>query len=123
TLTFEQGAPVHLYFEVYGLRPDDEGYGRYRAELAVEDSTRRNLVQRPARGAQELFRGGGREARVNWERVTPVHDGVAMDFLTVELPSLDAGEYVLRVQVHEPATGGRSEERRVGKECRSRWKP
>lgn len=106
TLTFEQGAPVHLYFEVYGLRPDDEGYGRYRAELAVEDSTRRNLVQRLARGAQELFRGGGRETRVNWERVTPVRDGVAMDFLTVELPSLDAGEYVLRVQVHEPATGG-----------------
>ncbi len=106
TLTFEQGAPVHLYFEVYGLRPDDEGYGRYRAELAVEDSTRRNLVQRLARGAQELFRGGGRGARVNWERVAPVRDGVAMDFLTVELPSLDAGEYVLRVQVHEPATGG-----------------
>lgn len=104
-LTYEQGAPVHLYFEVYGLRPDDEGYGRYRAELAVEDSTRRNLVQRLARGAQELFRGGGRETRVNWERVTPVRDGVAMDFLTVELPALEPGEYVLRVQVREPETG------------------
>jgi len=106
TLAFEHGAPVHLYFEVYGLQPDDEGYGRYRAELAVEDSTRRNLVQRLARGAQELFRGGGGPgARVSWERVTPVRDGVAMDYLTVELPSLDAGEYVVRVQVREPATG------------------
>jgi len=105
TLTFEQGAPVHLYFEVYGLRQDDEGYGRYRAELAVEDSTRRNLVQRLARGAQELFRGGGRETRVNWERVTPVHDGVAMDFLTVELPALPAGEYAVRVQVRDASTG------------------
>ena len=105
TLTFEQGAPVHLYFEVYGLQPDDEGYGRYRAELAVEDSTRRNLVQRLARGAQELFRGGGRGgARVSWELVTPVRDGVAMDFLTVELPALDAGEYVVRVEVREPST-------------------
>ena len=104
TLTFEQGAPIHLYFEVYGLQPDDEGYGRYRAELAVEDSTRRNLVQRLARGAQELFRSGNRGARVSWERVTPVRDGVAMDFLTVELPALDAGEYVVRVQVREPTT-------------------
>lgn len=28
-----------------------------------------------------------------------------MDFLTVELPALEPGEYVLRVQVREPETG------------------
>ena len=109
TLAFEQGAPVHLYFEVYGLQPDEEGYGSYRAELAVEDSTRRNLVQRLARGARELFRGGAGDQRVSWERTAPVRDGVVIDYLTVELPALEAGEYVVRVRVREAGSGEEAE--------------
>ncbi|HEX7091214.1 MAG TPA: GWxTD domain-containing protein [Longimicrobiales bacterium] len=109
TLAFEQGAPVHLYFEVYGLQPDEDGYGSYRAELAVEDSTRRNLVQRIARGARELFRRGAGDQRVSWERTAPVRDGVVMDFLTVDLPALEAGEYVMRVRVREAGSGAAAE--------------
>ena len=109
TLAFEQGAPVHLYFEVYGLQPDEEGYGSYRAELAVEDSTRRNLVQRLARGARELFRRGAGDQRVSWERTAPVRDGVVIDYLTIDLPALDAGEYVVRVRVREVGSGAEAE--------------
>lgn len=113
TLRFEQGAPIHLYFEVYGLTVDADSMGAYRAELAVEDSTRRNVVQRLARGATELFRRRGEDPRVSWERVTPVRGGTAMDYLTVELPSLDPGEYVVRVRVTEPASGQTVETRRT----------
>ncbi len=113
TLRFEQGAPIHLYFEVYGLTVDADSMGAYRAELAVEDSTRRNVVERLARGATELFRRRGGDARVTWDRVVPVRDGRAMDYLTIELPSLEPGEYVVRVRVTEPATGQGVEARRA----------
>ncbi|HSR43323.1 MAG TPA: GWxTD domain-containing protein, partial [Longimicrobiales bacterium] len=46
TLRFQPGEPVHMYFEVYGLDTDASGLGRYRARLAVEDSTRQNVVER-----------------------------------------------------------------------------
>src|SRR3712207_9365790 len=36
---------------------------------------------------------------------------------------VDMGAEVLPVVKHTPVLAGRSEERRVGKECRSRWSP
>ena len=36
---------------------------------------------------------------------------------------VEAGDYCFAVSEHLPAEYGRSEERRVGKECRSRWSP
>src|SRR3712207_7996343 len=47
---------------------------------------------------------------------------VQTDKTTVEIPSPAAGK-VARILVGEGDTVPRSEERRVGKECRSRWSP
>ncbi len=105
TLRFASGAPVHLYFEIYGLATDDEGLARYRVELAVEDARQRNVVERVLRGVVELFsRGREREPRVSWERVVAVSGDRAMDYLSVELPALDPGEYVVRLQLTDFAT-------------------
>ena len=41
----------------------------------------------------------------------------------LELPSRDLAEVLLRRRGDGVAAGERSEERRVGKECRSRWAP
>jgi len=106
TLRFASGVPVHLYFEIYGLDTGEEGLARYRVDLAVEDARQRNVVERVLRGVVELFsRGREREPRVSWERVVPVSADRAMDFLFVELPELDPGEYVVRLQVTDFATG------------------
>jgi GWxTD domain-containing protein len=112
TLRFEAGQPIHLYFEVYGLPVDSDSLAHYRAELIVEDSTQRNLVRRLARGAQEIFRGGADGTRVTWERVTPAVADAAIDYLSIELPALEPGEYVIRVRVTEPRSGETVEARR-----------
>lgn len=104
TLRVPAGNAIHLYFEVYGLAPG-EGLGRYTAELAVEDSTRRNVVERIARGVEELFRRAAPEARVSWERTAPIRDDVVIDYLAVELPALSPGEYVVRLKVTDRASG------------------
>jgi GWxTD domain-containing protein len=106
TLRFGPGAPVHLLFEIYGLSTDDEGLASYRVELAVEDAEQHNVVERVVRGLAELFsRGGAREPRVSWERVVAVTGDRALDYFSVELPELDPGEYLVRLQVTDLATG------------------
>ena len=43
------------------------------------------------------------------------------EYLEADLKNSDLGEYVSQVLI--PTEKVRSEERRVGKECRSRWSP
>lgn len=96
---------VHLVVEVYGLPTGSDGLGRYRAELAVEDSTERNVIARLVRGAEELLGGGDDETRVAWERAAPVVEGRTVDWLRAELPVLEPGAYVVRLRVRDRATG------------------
>lgn len=100
----EQGQPVRLYFEVYGLILED-GFGSYRAELAVEDSTRRNVVRRLLRAGAEVLGAGDPETRVRWERQVEVVDDVVPEYLTVELGVLDPGDYAIRIRIRDLATG------------------
>lgn len=96
---------VHLVVEVYGLSTGPDGLGRYRAELAVEDSTERNVIARLVRGAGELLGGGDDETRVAWERAAPVVDDRSVDWLRAELPVLDPGAYVVRLRIRDRTTG------------------
>ena len=43
--------------------------------------------------------------------------------LREENDALKAEIAKLQAELHKPSKAGRSEERRVGKECRSRWSP
>jgi GWxTD domain-containing protein len=103
--TLEPGERLHLFYEIYGLAGGDGGYATIQAELAVEDATRRNVVDRLARGVEELFRRGERDTRVRWERTVPVRGDVAVDYLTVELNTREPGDYVVRVRVTDVASG------------------
>ena len=105
-LRFDTGEPISVYFEIYGLQTDAEGLARYRVEFAVEDAEQRNVVQRIASGLTELFRRGDQqEPRVAWDRVVEVADDRAIEYLTVELPQLEAGVYAVRVRVTDAVTG------------------
>lgn len=103
------GEPIHLYLEVYGLTPDSGGIGHYRAELAVEDSTSRNVAERLLRAGREVLGRGAPDARVGWERQARVVDDVVPEYLSVEVPRLDPGEYVVRVRVVDARTGEEAE--------------
>ncbi|HUH12456.1 MAG TPA: GWxTD domain-containing protein, partial [Longimicrobiales bacterium] len=108
--TLAAGEPIHLYFEVYGLEAGEAGVAGYRAELAVEDSTQRNVAERLLRAGRELVGTGTPETRVSWERQMRVEDDLVPEFLSVEVPRLPAGDYVVRVRITDVATG-RSAER------------
>ena len=62
---------------------------------------------------------------------TPIFDGASLDDINEYTDKADIPRYGRTylydggtgMKFHQPATVGRSEERRVGKECRSRWSP
>lgn len=113
TLRFAPGAPVHIYFEVYGLQPDADGLARYRVEMAVEDAAGRNLIERIARGVVELFRARAQVPVTRWERVAAVDGDMVVEYLRVDLPKLGTGRYTIRLGVMDLATGERAETTRA----------
>jgi hypothetical protein len=115
TTTLQAGEPLHVYFEVYGLGADADGYATIQAELRVETAGATPAVARVFRGAQELFTGGGRDPdpTVRWQRVTRVDGDAAIDYLRIEVPELRPGEYRLRLKISDPATGRSGESERL----------
>ena len=107
------GSPVHVYFEVYGLAPDSAGLGTYRAELTVEDSTRRNVVERLFRAGRDLIGLGTPETRVRWDRQVPVVDDLVPEYISLEVADLEPGEYTIRVRLTDLATGQAAETARA----------
>ncbi len=106
TLRVGVDEPVSLYFEVYGLQTDADGLARYRVELAVEDAEQRNVVERIARGVTELFRRGGeREPQVSWERTVVLEGDRSMEYVTVDLRSLEPGARKVRVTITDLLVG------------------
>src|SRR2546427_13110613 len=96
------------------------------------------MIRRPPRSTlfpyTTLFRSAGLPGD---EPVRPVAHGGAPERRATPLVTRNSPEQVRRQDAHlvyrvvehlgvalpEPEHGGRSEERRVGKECRSRWSP
>lgn len=103
------GQAIHAYFEVYGLQADSSGLRRYEAELAVEDSPPRSLVESMVRAVGKLMGRGGEPTRIRWQRIVPAHGDRIIDFLRVDLGRLEPGEYALRIRVTDQLTRDRAE--------------
>lgn len=114
TLHFTSGDPVHVYFEVYGLATDDEGVANYRVQFSVEDAEHQNFVERVVSGFVELFqRGDEQQPTVAWERVVEVSGDRVIEYVSVTLPHLDAGQYVVSVVITDVATGETTQTERL----------
>src|SRR3712207_9591527 len=80
------------------------------------------VIERSSRGERtyDIF------SRLLMDRIifmgTPVTDDVA-NIVIAQLLFLEADNPERDVSLYINSPGGRSEERRVGKECRSRWSP
>ena len=106
---FSPGEPLHLFFEVYGLRPDAAGWANHRATLTLEPLHQPGILGR-LRDAIAPRRDP--PARLSWERSAPLDGGVLRDAISLAAPPLPAGDYVIRLQLTDPSGGGSAEARR-----------
>lgn len=104
-LIFESGDPVHIYYEVYGLTPDPEGYASFDVSLQVR--------------VKELHRGGGISAllglladawgfsilgddrlELRYSRQVELSDADRVtEYLSLDPQEVPAGEYEIRVRI------------------------
>ncbi len=99
--TFRRGAPVHVYFELYGLRPDRDG--RFYSEIAY------SLVAPGGEAYEGRFRGTekGRLRRGEIERCRTVSRApTSVHSIEIETSGLPPNEYDLVVEVVDRSTGG-----------------
>jgi len=99
--TLRRGQPIFLYYEIYGLRPDEAGQVRCRVEYEVEAARKGGLLA--FLSALNPFRGKG-------VRLTSSYDYAAEEpqrheHLLLELGSLRPGAYRLRLKVLDQVAG------------------
>lgn len=97
------GAPIQLYFEVYGLELGDDGVAEYEVEISVADATRRGRIARIARAVAGVVRRAPTGTTVAWQRATPVTADQAVEFVALELPDVRAGDYTVRIRIVDRA--------------------
>jgi GWxTD domain-containing protein len=99
--TLRRGPPIFLYYEIYGLRPDEAGQVRYRVEYEVEAARKGGLLA--FLSLLNPFKGKG-------VRLTSSYDYVAEEperheHLSLDLGSLRPGVYRLRLKVLDQVAG------------------
>ena len=101
------GTGTHFWVHLERRAPGK--FGRLRVMHAIVMASRRQTE------ADALF------GSVRYRRVTL--DGARQVFQQAGVPDGQAQEFMERIVKEYPYPSDRSEERRVGKECRSRWSP
>lgn len=105
-LEFDAGAPLALYWEVYGLTADDEGIGQYEVQLKVTRSEGGGVVATVV-GALGRFLGlsGGEEPVLTFERTVELSGDRTPDYISLDLGNEEPSEYSIFVQVTDQRTG------------------
>ena len=102
------------------LTPSNEGGGKYLVK-----TTFKNPDGRSGSSYLQLTNDLNATTALNNKQAIQVPYMSSVMIYGNEVYSLDAidGSYGVRKFIYNPTTAERSEERRVGKECRSRWSP
>ncbi len=119
-MAFAPGDPVHLYFEIYDLVPDAEGYAAYEVEVSVvlEEIEREGAALRLLLGELAdrwgFSREGADQAEIRFTREERVRarDLVPEDF-RLEIPDPPPGRYDLTVTVRDRNSDRQTEARRT----------
>lgn len=105
-LTFRQGEPVGIYFEVYGLEPGpDDGSARYSVEVRVTGEGTEGFLGGVVRRLSELLgrsEGGG---TLRWEGTAEPSADRVPEWFTLTLPELEAGPYTVEIRVRDENGG------------------
>lgn len=111
-LAYDGGAPIAVYWEIYGLRPDRDGLARYRVTLSVEDAEKGVLAGVVDAIGKALGGGGGRGPRLSFERVVPWDGDRAPEYMVIRLTDEHPGAYRVRVRVSDLVAGAERERER-----------
>ena len=100
----------------------DDGYkAKYEAEKAAHDALKADIAAKETKKAKtdayrELLKG----ANIDEKRIATI---LRAEAPTIDKIELDADGKIKNAEQYTESIKSRSEERRVGKECRSRWSP
>lgn len=112
-LTFEQEAPLALYFELYNLSFDEDDTGRFRITLEVEDQHERTVGRSIVRRLAEMIGRTEEGQPITWERtVTGPLDRVP-EWFTVTLGPERPGVYRVRIRAEDLLSGTTTETTRL----------
>lgn len=118
--SFEPGAPIHLYWEMYVPQPDSAGVARYQVSVLVRNTSieRHGIVARVVGGvgdAMGLTATGEDWVTLTYQNQTPLagRDRVP-EYLSIDLGDAPEGMYAVVLRVRDLVSGEeRSEETSV----------
>jgi len=109
-LVFDRDLPVAVYWEVYGLATDPEGYANYEVELSVTDTQGKGVV---ARVAGAFGFGEGDEIELSYERVVQFNGQRVPEYISIELVESEPGDYMVKIEVRDLIAGNNFSARRI----------
>jgi len=95
---FDRDLAVAVYWEVYGLATDPDGFANYRVKLSVTDAEGKGVL---ARVASAFGFGEGDEIELTYERVVEFNGVRVPEFMSLQLPDSEPGRYRIRIEVSD----------------------
>lgn len=110
-MSYAPGAPVHLYWEVYGLVPDSAGVGAYDVDVVVrlQAIERHGIMARLVGGVADAMgttAAGDDRVVLTYRRELALRDRDRIpEFLAIDLGGSPAGVYTLEISVTDRHSG------------------
>lgn len=99
---FDRDLPVAVYWEVYGLATDPEGFANFRVKLSVTDAKGKGVL---ARVANAFGFGEGDEVQLTYERVVKFNGVRVPEYMSLELIDSEPGPYKISIEVTDLVRG------------------
>lgn len=103
-LVFDRDLPVAVYWEVYGLAVDEEGFANFQVELSVTDAEGKGVL---ARVASAFGFGDDEDIELSYERVVRFNGQRVPEYMSLELLDSEPGDYLLKIEVRDLISGQR----------------
>ncbi len=95
---FDRDLPVAVYWEVYGLATDTEGYANYAVELRVTDAEGKGVF---AKVANVFGFGADDDIELEYERVVRFNGQRVPEYISIELLDSEPGDYRVIIEVRD----------------------
>ena len=99
---FDRDLPVAVYWEVYGLATDPEGYANYSVELKVTDAEGKGVL---ATVAGAFGFGDDDDIELKFERVVRFNGQRVPEYISIELVDSEPGDYRVIIKIKDLISG------------------
>jgi len=99
---FDRDLPVAVYWEVYGLATDTEGYANYAVELKVTDAEGKGVF---ATVADAFGFGDEDDIELQYERVVRFNGQRVPEYISIQLHDSEPGDYRVIIEVRDLISG------------------